>query len=989
MLKKTFRSALSMLLALCLLFGMSGNAIALAAGNPVSSAIDQVDAEFNAVIAELEALIADLEGEVATQWDNYNNAVSMLETGKGQLATGEALLNEYWPQLKDAQTQLDDAAVKLEMAESTLKDLTDQAADYRIQLDAAKVDLDAADITLKGYETDLDIAKIELANAEEALKPYQDAYDDLLAELIDNGLTEEEAKAALAETEEGKALAKAEAELARAKAQYEAADATITAYRVEWTGYYNTWVQADANLTWAEGELAKANVQFEDAKKQHADLDATVKELDAKFQEYDQAIEDAKAAIEVAEGKDGEEGALVKAERALKAADQALLDARATLENVKATYATLHGAVTNPTVSLDFVRDTYNTLNDQINVQLWGSLLTLQTSLHTLSDAYAELAGLKIEPILVEEFDFGGLTVDIKVDAYYYKGEQIFAGVSYYKEIPAKYIAGIDFKGFTAPEMDARLTVATEKLDLAIAKAITLNAAFEHYTSVAKKILAKALDMTEEALGITISTLKANLNKESAVKVYNWLYDNPEKVCSVVKEFGLYGLALLVEYGDYALDLLDDHFGLAVKCLRASAVGIGAAAVLGAKLLGYVGDHVDFLDDYQGYVSGAVKKLYAKYGDEAKALVEVYVDYLQLRERYYNATHADFEVTYDSYYVAIGDESALGDKSYVDLLAYELGVVNYANLAESGLTVEAALAALESMSAEIAKADLITVGFSDIAATYDAMEAFMIESADVDWTALMSEDAASIVEKTLAELRVDLAAQGMDTDFGGLNLADALVAAVEAYAYTYVANQLKYPALVNEIHAVNPEALVVLVGMYNELEGLTLTVEDKEFALGCYVQAVVDVANIESLLYAVLNENTIYVHAPAVETEMDAAIAAGEADNSLTAYISGIIDGWMVPTEAGHAYIQECIYDALNVTRRVLLGDVNLDGRVNVADLNMLYRYSMEEIDFNGLQKVAADLTQNDKINVCDLNVLYRYMEEDESLAWAPVEVVK
>ena len=66
----------------------------------------------------------------------------------------------------------------------------------------------------------------------------------------------------------------------------------------------------------------------------------------------------------------------------------------------------------------------------------------------------------------------------------------------------------------------------------------------------------------------------------------------------------------------------------------------------------------------------------------------------------------------ESYYVAIGDDTAAAKNSYVNMLAEGLKI-SHKNLADNGMLIEDVDAGfLEANAAEIEKADLITIGFS-------------------------------------------------------------------------------------------------------------------------------------------------------------------------------------------------------------------------------------------------------------------------------------
>ena len=196
----------------------------------------------------------------------------------------------------------------------------------------------------------------------------------------------------------------------------------------------------------------------------------------------------------------------------VKEAKETIADAQAVVESIKTTYADLYDAVTSPEVSLSYVKQTYSDLQSQMQ-DLWDNVLTLQDSLHELEAAYEELEGFKIEPITIEKFEFDGFEVEeVTIDG------QSFAG----KKVDKFEIDGFTFNGFTAPTVDA-LTDISDKLDAVISKVITVNEALTTFVAAAKPYIAKALDVAEETLGITVEFLKENLSRDMHIKAYNWL----------------------------------------------------------------------------------------------------------------------------------------------------------------------------------------------------------------------------------------------------------------------------------------------------------------------------------------------------------------------------------------------------------------------------------------------------------------------------------
>lgn len=997
MFNKTIRSVLSLALVFCLLLGMSGNAIAMAVSNPASGAIDKIDAEVNATIADLEAMIAELEKEVATQEQNLADAEGKLDTGKKDLAEARKTLDEKRDQLDEAKAELNEVEAELNKADEMLGKLNDKVADYQKQLDDAQAQLDDAAVKLENAKTELDAAMEQwedadkkLTEAKAELDEKQAAYDQAIADGVP-----------------AEALADAKAELDEAKKQWEDADKKLNDALDQLTKANLDLAEAEVKLGEAQADKDAYQTKLNDAKVQLADAQDQVDWAKAEYQKLYDTIDEIETTIDDYEAKADEADAAVlkaeetlpKAEKALVEAKEALADAKTVVENIKTTYATLYEAVNNPTVSLDFVRETVLALNEQMQT-LWNSAQALQTSLNELVAAYEKLEGFAIDPIVIEAYDFEGLTIE-KFEVGEYRYDEIgfyFAGYKFdgYTVDPV-HVDGYSFEGFTAPKMPAQLTEISKTLDNVLGKVATLNTAMQSFVAAAKKVVAKALDVAEENIDL-VYAVKNNLNKEGLKKVYNWLYNNPDKVCAAVKEYGVYGLELLVQYGPYALDLLEEHSELAILGMKLTAGGVYLTVTLGAAVLGYVGDKLDFLNDYKDEIIEAARKLYAKYGDEAKALVKVYVEYLQLEERYYNATHADYTIFHDSLFVAIGDGASVGPNNYVDQLAELLEIPHMTeNLAEIDMTVEDAISMVKDQADLLAKADLITLNFSNITASTDLLSALADEH-DNDFTSDVNQIIAKGLDKVLAELKEQLLAHGVEEDTAAmvdragelahkaLNvLNEKMIAegmdeatvnmvmdAAEAYLAAYVTRMAWYPALVKDIREINPDAQIVIVGTYNELEGVVVEVGNRKIDAGEIEKCLIAVANLENLLQAFACEKVIYVHASAVETVFEEA--AYEDLNNL-GYLMSILGDEMLPSEDGHAYIANEIFEALNVEYKIW-GDVNGDRKVNCRDARLILRYAAELITEEDLDLTWGDVNGDGMVNARDARLILKLSAE-------------
>lgn len=400
-------------------------------------------------------------------------------------------------------------------------------------------------------------------------------------------------------------------------------------------------------------------------------------------------------------------------------------------------------------------------------------------------------------------------------------------------------------------------------------------------------------------------------------KVYDYLYNNPEEVVALVKDNYNKAVDAVKEYGDIAL----------------AAIAY-VAAIYGEDAANYVVENYKTIfADFEEWLN--------VYGDESLALIMVYADYLGLTEEVreildrlkgdiekakeelkkiiYEATHADYVIDEESLYVAIGDASAVSD-SYVDYLAEMLGV-DYENLAKDGITTEETFAIIEANKALLAKADLITIGYTSNIfnfAVADAIDKIMSgkQPTDYDWAELAGEEIAANIEKALVEVRKLLLNEaGLDGAFEGGTYADALMATVEAYTYEYVAHLLTYPEVLDTIHDVNPEALVVIVGLHNNIADAVVNVEGTEFPVGMFVEYIVGAANFQSLVCAILTDNTIYVHAPEVETLKESKGESVVYDDISKFITELLISGHKFEnTVVGNEYVAQNIYDALNIT---------------------------------------------------------------------------
>jgi hypothetical protein len=175
---------------------------------------------------------------------------------------------------------------------------------------------------------------------------------------------------------------------------------------------------------------------------------------------------------------------------------------------------------------------------------------------------------------------------------------------------------------------------------------------------------------------------------------------------------------------------------------------------------------------------------------------------------------------------------------------------------------------------------------------------------------------------------------------------------------------------VNAIHSINPEAQVIVVGMYNPLAGVVVDLDGTELAIGEYVQYVVDAANVSALAFAMITNDAIYVDAPAVETlntktEMTALQLITEFLVNKAAKLN--------PSENGHAYITEQILNALTIHVVGLLGDADNNGEVNTMDALLVLQYYTGAITESDLVLGVCDVDGDGIVNTLDALLILQF----------------
>lgn len=93
-------------------------------------------------------------------------------------------------------------------------------------------------------------------------------------------------------------------------------------------------------------------------------------------------------------------------------------------------------------------------------------------------------------------------------------------------------------------------------------------------------------------------------------------------------------------------------------------------------------------------------------------------------------------------------------------------------------------------------------------------------------------------------------------------------------------------------------------------------------------------------------------------------------------------DGWFKVDESTdgkdgtNGYLSDAIVKSVVIEKPAyVLGDVNEDGKINMTDVNRLFRYTTrKEISLTEAQLAAADVTGDGKVNITDVNRLFKFV---------------
>ena len=195
---------------------------------------------------------------------------------------------------------------------------------------------------------------------------------------------------------------------------------------------------------------------------------------------------------------------------------------------------------------------------------------------------------------------------------------------------------------------------------------------------------------------------------------------------------------------------------------------------------------------------------------------------------------------------------------------------------------------------------------------------------EMDWSRFGVVIDQDVVDYILDYVYDLLEEQGVDTAWTvgnvKVDLAEVVTFAFESYLYAIVNYSYNLEAAIEAIHAINPDAAVMVLGSFNFLDDIKIpALAELDVDLGAIASVFVKVVDLQTLANVAQMDNTYYVYVGGAET----VIESGEdftylnlinINDGVVSFNSDLLDA----SEAGHKYIAEQLFAAITGKYTVL-----------------------------------------------------------------------
>ena len=162
------------------------------------------------------------------------------------------------------------------------------------------------------------------------------------------------------------------------------------------------------------------------------------------------------------------------------------------------------------------------------------------------------------------------------------------------------------------------------------------------------------------------------------------------------------------------------------------------------------------------------------------------------------------------------------------------------------------------------------------------------------------------------EVLKDYIPEGVDIE----NAGDYIYALLEGMVYGYASYRYYYLQVLDRIQEINPDANVLILGIFNPVDEWSMSIDvdgkDVIIPIGAAVGTLLEIANIEPLVFAIQNKNAAYVDISEAETILESDNPGRDLVFSDYFNSSFQSNGKAVhASEAGHKYIAEQMFTAI------------------------------------------------------------------------------
>ena len=190
-----------------------------------------------------------------------------------------------------------------------------------------------------------------------------------------------------------------------------------------------------------------------------------------------------------------------------------------------------------------------------------------------------------------------------------------------------------------------------------------------------------------------------------------------------------------------------------------------------------------------------------------------------------------------------------------------------------------------------------------------------------DWAATLVENGAKADEviDTVLTTAIEIVNSNLDEEI--VNIAAPYTEELVFNTVAYLINNIKS---LEAIKAINPDALIAVVGLNNPVKGLTANINGEAINIGEYVEYFIEATNVYNTIYAAASENVIFVEADDAEIvgyqgaiNIDTSNLSTIDNTLLQLLFNNSFANSTVVTEAGHNYIANQIKAAITLVDHI------------------------------------------------------------------------